>query len=156
VDAVFDVLAALDTAMARMRGPFSGIRALWWDPPKLRQQFIEAVQGHDFSLEALRDALDDLAARREGKNTRNEKIGANTSPVQAGFMYDNFQWLLGQEFIDALRDEAPTPLSALDQDENTVNRAVTKLLVTLWRDVNAIPRGHGMLARAALSLPPRT
>src|SRR5262249_9668106 len=106
-----------------------------------------------FSLEALREAFDDLGRLSEGDNARNATINAGADRARAGRILAGVEQLLGPDFRAALRAETA---SRLDATVDTRQASVGALLGALWADVSAIPRGHGALARSALSLPPRT
>ena len=126
-----------------------------------RTRFITALRSHVFSLEALRDALDELRAYQSGPadpSTVEAGLAPGTraivsTPAQARRILDNFEAMLGPDFLTALRAETPSRLSDIHHDQDTVDASTRDLFEALWADTQAIPPSHGMLAGAALSLP---
>ena len=123
-------------------------------PQDTRQTFIDGVRGHAFSLEALRDAIDDLRTYAGRRHPRGRRVHRDAGPGEThpGQRRDDAR--CGFPVRPAGRDAKR--LTDADHNEDTLDTSAGDLFESLWADTQAIPRGHGMLARAALSLPLHT
>ena len=92
----------------------------------VRQRFIDGLREHVFSLEALRDVLDDLGVRRaghgggDGLSAVEAGLGGGVTVVQAGRILDNFERVLGADFGKALQAEVPSRLSGTPDEQPPV------------------------------------